>query len=171
MAQWRLGADWTLFLRYADVRTETAGSGRLESALDSALIALENARAASRFAQVLLRFQARGGSAVVPLGGRAGDGAGEITGVVFQDRNGNDRRDASEPGVADVTVVLDGRYVTRTDAQGRYSFAPVAAGRHSLLIQLESVPLPWTPTSQAAQAVWVDVRQTRRLDLGLQAIR
>lgn len=171
MAQWRLSADWTLFLRHANVLTETASAARLESALDSALIAIDGTRAASRFAQVLLRFQARGGSAVVPLGGRAGDGAGEIAGVVFQDRNGNDRRDASEAGVADVTLVLDGRYVTRTDAQGRYTFAPVAAGRHSLLIQLESVPLPWTPTVQAAQAVWVDVRQTRRLDLGLQAIR
>lgn len=171
VGQWRLSTDWSVFLRYADVRSQSAPAARLESALDSTLIALENTRSTTRFAQLLLRYQARAGTATVPLGGRAGDGAGEITGVVYQDRNGNDQRDPSEPGVAEVTVVLDGRYVTRTDMQGRYAFAPVAAGRHTLMMQLESVPLPWVPSIQTAQTVWVDVRQTRRLDLGLQAIR
>lgn len=42
------------------------------------------------------------------------------SGVVFDDLNKNNTRDAIEPGVPDVSV-SNGREVVRTDAQGRYS--------------------------------------------------
>ncbi len=41
------------------------------------------------------------------------------TGVVFNDRNRNGRRDAGEPGIADIRV-SNQRVVVLTDAQGRY---------------------------------------------------
>lgn len=44
-----------------------------------------------------------------------------VSGVVFDDRNGNGSRDAGEPGVAGVSV-SDGVEVHRTDAEGRYAF-------------------------------------------------
>jgi hypothetical protein len=43
----------------------------------------------------------------------------DISGVVFQDTNRNGRRDAREPGLADV-VLSDGIAVVHTDDQGRY---------------------------------------------------
>jgi len=48
-------------------------------------------------------------------------------GVVFEDLNGNGRRDSGEPGIANVRV-SDGVTVTATDAQGRWrlSIAPEA---------------------------------------------
>jgi 3',5'-cyclic AMP phosphodiesterase CpdA len=47
-------------------------------------------------------------------------------GVVFEDRDGNGRRGAAEPGVAGVSV-SDGRSVVVTDGEGRYAL-PVEAG-------------------------------------------
>ncbi|AOT02554.1 outer membrane protein assembly factor BamB family protein [Arthrobacter sp. U41] len=43
-----------------------------------------------------------------------------ISGQVFEDRNGNEARDAGEPALADVSV-SDGNSVAVTDADGRYS--------------------------------------------------
>jgi outer membrane protein assembly factor BamB len=43
-----------------------------------------------------------------------------VTGVVFDDRNGNGTRDEGEPGLRDVTV-SDGVTLTETDAEGSYS--------------------------------------------------
>ncbi len=48
------------------------------------------------------------------------------SGIVFEDRNGNRRRDPGEPGLAGVSV-SNGLDVVRTDADGRYSLA-VAEG-------------------------------------------
>lgn len=55
-----------------------------------------------------------------PVIGWAQDTATETaTGVVFEDRNANGKRDAREPGIADVSV-SNGRDVVRTGADGRY---------------------------------------------------
>jgi hypothetical protein len=59
-----------------------------------------------------------------------------IAGTVFEDRNGNGRADAGEPGVAGETIVLEMRkgdqYVvvgkTSTDATGAFAFAGMPAG-------------------------------------------
>jgi hypothetical protein len=59
-----------------------------------------------------------------------------IAGTVFEDRNGNGRPDAGEPGVAGETIVLEMRkgdqYVvvgkTSTDATGAFAFAGMPAG-------------------------------------------
>ena len=57
----------------------------------------------------------------------------------------NGRREASEGGVPGVTLILDRRFVTRTDAQGRYEFPAVAEGEHVIEVSSDNVPLPWTP--------------------------
>ena len=48
--------------------------------------------------------------------------AGCAGGTVFEDRNGNGRTDAGEPGLAGVAI-SDGRTVERTDRDGRYRMA------------------------------------------------
>jgi outer membrane protein assembly factor BamB len=45
--------------------------------------------------------------------------AAQVSGVVFEDKNGNGTQDSGEPGVAGVTV-SDGVALLETDAQGRY---------------------------------------------------
>ncbi|MDG0854058.1 SdrD B-like domain-containing protein [Roseateles puraquae] len=168
-AQWQLHPDWSLALRYA--RTGTISNAPtvtspLETALTPAATSTQQ-----HFAQVLLRFQAQAGLAVAPLGGRAGDGAGDIQGTVYLDADANGRQDAGEHGAADVVVVLDGRYLTRTDGAGQFSFGPVAAGRHTLQVQTETVPLPWAPPQPSLQTVWVPVRSVARVPLGLPPLR
>jgi hypothetical protein len=54
---------------------------------------------------------------LVLLGGRGE--AATARGVVYEDRNNNQQRDAGEPGLADVGV-SNGREVVTTDARGRY---------------------------------------------------
>ena len=57
-----------------------------------------------------------------------------VEGSVFQDDNGNGKRDAEEKALAGV-VVSDGLHVTRTDTQGHYVLADVdAADRHFVFV-------------------------------------
>jgi hypothetical protein len=168
-AQWQLHPDWSLALRYA--RTGTLSSApAVASALETALTPAATSTQ-QHFAQLLLRFQAQAGLALAPLGGRAGDGAGDIQGAIYLDADANGRRDAGEGGAADVVVVLDGRYLTRTDSAGQFSFGPVAAGHHTLQVQTETVPLPWAAPQPSLQTVWVPVRGVARVPLGLPPLR
>ncbi len=113
-----------------------------------------------------LRYrQARGGH-FVPLGGMPGAGSGRLTGVVYLDANENGRFDAGEAGAANVTVILDGRFSVRTDANGRFDFQAVAAGHHVLTVQTDNLPLPWTLTNSGRTEVEVGTRERTEVDIG-----
>jgi hypothetical protein len=66
--------------------------------------------------------------------------AADPSGYVYVDRNGNGRRDAGEPGIAGVLIVLTGRTSdgavvrreTHTDATGFYQFADLRPGLYNL---------------------------------------
>ncbi|MBY0297744.1 MAG: calcineurin-like phosphoesterase family protein [Methylobacterium sp.] len=66
-------------------------------------------------AALALLPQAAGGQ-----GGAPGMGAGQVTGIVYEDRGGLGRRGPGDPGIPDV-LVSNGRDVARTDADGRYA--------------------------------------------------
>ena len=55
---------------------------------------------------------------------------GSITGVVFDDRNGNFVHDTGEPPLVGAAVMLAGSGVTVTDAAGYYWFTGLAPGAH-----------------------------------------
>ena len=116
-----------------------------------------------------LRWQDSRGGHFVPLGGSLGAGSGRLTGVVYLDLNENGRYDAGEAGAANVTVILDGRFSTRTDANGRYDFPAVAAGRHVITVQPDNLPLPWTLLNQGRTEVEVTTRD--RVDVNIGAMR
>jgi hypothetical protein len=105
----------------------------------------------------------------MPLGGSLGAGSGRLTGVVYLDLNENGRYDAGEAGAANVTVILDGRFSTRTDANGRYDFPAVAAGHHVVTVQPDNLPLPWTLLNQGRTEVEVTTRD--RVDVNIGAMR
>ena len=85
-------------------------------------------------------------------------GYGEITCLVFYDRNGDGIRQAGEPAAKDVVVYLDKRYVATTDSDGRYRFEHIAAGKHDLSLALEDLPLPWGLLDDAPRQVTVGIR-------------
>jgi hypothetical protein len=111
-------------------------------------------------------YQAAGGAHFVPLGGAAGSGAGRLSGVVYLDANENGRFDAGESGVANVTVILDGRFSVRTDGNGRYDFPAVVAGHHVITVQQDNLPLPWTLNDSGRTEVDVKTRDRTELDIG-----
>lgn len=122
----------------------------------------------SRDLWLTLRYDFQGGTAAVPIGAgaRVGAGGGAIEGVVYLDENRNGRFDALEIRAANVTVMLDGRYVARTDAQGRFEFPFVASGMHAVMVVSDTLPLPWVQPSTQGLRVEVVPRETTRLDIG-----
>jgi len=116
-----------------------------------------------------LRFQDARGGHFVPLGGAPGSGSGRLTGVLYLDANENGRFDAGEAGAANVTVILDGRFSTRTDANGRFDFPAVAAGHHVVTVQTDNIPLPWTLVNGGRTEVEVTTRD--RVDVNIGAMR
>ena len=79
-----------------------------------------------------------------------------MTGIVFNDSNGNGSQDNGEPGIASVIVSLGGEgrstdavRTTVTDANGVYTFNNVPSGQYTLTFQLPAgatgaVPSPVT---------------------------
>ena len=65
----------------------------------------------------------------------------QVTGVVFDDRNGNGARDAGEPGVRGVTVT-DGLVSTETDRDGEYALDVDVARRTTDLVYITK-PAGW----------------------------
>ena len=73
-----------------------------------------------------------------------------ISGFVGNDLAGNKRRDANDPGIAGVVVILTGVDVhgkaitlqTKSDVNGNYSFGTVAPGNYSL--RLGQTPVGWS---------------------------
>jgi hypothetical protein len=116
---------------------------------------------------------ARSAGQPYPLFGRAADGkagTGGLSGLVFYDKNRDSIRQPSEEVAAGATVVLDGRYETRTDEQGRYSFAPVPSGAHEATLLTEELLLPWGLDDERPRPITVWFRQTAVLDFPLVVI-
>lgn len=114
-----------------------------------------------------LRYERNGGQPQGMLGGVAGGPAGSVAGSVFLDENGDGVRNASEQPAQNLTVVLDGRYAVRTDSLGNYAFPRVSAGRHSLSVVADNLPLPWAlRDGDAERRIEVDVRQAAVADFG-----
>lgn len=174
-ASLNLQRGWSLSLRYTESRGQEPLSNLLTSALSTALTNAVNANnpaaPASRSVQLLLSYQGRAGSTTRPLGGVPGGGAGSISGMVYFDADNNGRREALEAGVPGITVTLDKRYTTRTDAQGRYEFAYVAAGDHTLEMSADNVPLPWNPVVREGVKTTVLVRGASTQDFPVQRER
>ncbi|MES2944112.1 MAG: SdrD B-like domain-containing protein, partial [Pseudomonadota bacterium] len=149
---------WSLSLRYTESRGKEPLQPLVVSALTTALLPIVQNTPANRSIQLILSYSARAGMASAPLGGVPGTGAGGLSGTVFFDADANGRREASEGGVPNITVILDRRYVTRTDTQGKYSFPFVAAGEHRIDISSDNVPLPWSPVFRDPVKIEVLVR-------------
>ena len=114
---------------------------------------------------VSLRYQTDAGRARAPLGASPGSAAGKLQGSVYLDENKNNQRDASERGAANVTVLLDGRYATQTDAQGRFEFEWVAAGGHVLTVISDNLPLPWQLEKEGRSEIKIYTRESTTVNI------
>lgn len=156
---WRLMRDWHLDAQYSRYAGEIPIRSLDPLAPPSPALKLGNW---SLFA--VLRYEWQAGSTNAPLGGRPREGGGRIEGVVYLDTNQNGQRDVGEAGAVGVQVALDNRYVVRTDAHGRYEFALVAAGTHTVTVRNESLPLPWSVVGEGQMRVEVGLRDNLNVD-------
>ena len=171
-SQWRFTRGWSLVTalglsRASSVTTTTTTASPIPG-LPGSFTSTTYPGTSSRDLWVTLRYDFQAGSASVPIGagGRAGAGGGNIEGIVYLDDNHNGRADALETRAANVTVTLDGRYSTRTDAQGRFEFPFVAPGAHAVLVAADTLPLPWLMPRPEPLRVEVSPRETSRVEIG-----
>jgi hypothetical protein len=164
-----LGLSWYFARNWSLIANAVIGSGRFESGviLDPlAAPTLVTTRPNQRSIVIAVRYETRAGSLMAPLGGRVGGGGAPLAGVVFLDGNANGVFDANETGVANLTVILDGKFSARTDAQGRYEFPFVGAGEHVISLITDNLPLPWGVSNDGATKVNVSPRQPARVNIG-----
>ncbi len=160
---WRIAQRWSLVATYYDNHSETAP---FTSTL-TPLIPLEPLASIPRDRAFFLnvRYEDHAGTPVAPLGGPPGSGAGTLLGYVYYDANDNGRHDANEQGAANLTVVLDGRFATRTDKDGRFEFGLIAAGPHHVAVIPDNLALPYSISGDGRREVMVRTRETTNLDI------
>lgn len=169
--EWRFAPGWSLGAVFGVSRatgTNAASASSPIPSLPSAFASSPSAGTSSRDLWFTLRYDFQAGSVRSPIGAgaRVGAGGGDIEGIVFLDDNANARYEAIEARAPNVTVILDGRYTTRTDAQGRFVFPFVAAGAHVVTVASDTLPLPWAMPSTEAARVEVIPRETTRIEIG-----
>jgi hypothetical protein len=69
-----------------------------------------------------------------------------IYGVVFYDKNGNGQPDLQDTFLPRIKITLDGKASTISDAEGAYFFSNISPGKHTLAIDVNSIPLEYIPT-------------------------
>jgi len=162
-----MSLNWTITPSWSLAATYFQNQGRRPSPfnLDPLQVPTTDLDENDRSFFLTLRYEHHAGRAVGVIGGSAANGAGDVVGEIYLDANADGIRNADELPVADILVLLDGRYQARTDANGRFSFHRVAAGQHSLTTVSDNLPLPWQLPGDA-KTIEVKVRDTTRWSVG-----
>jgi len=167
---WQLSRSWQLLATYYDSEVGSWTPLTVVSPLTPPSTTVIPA-AQERGAFLTIRYQRAAGAHFAPLGGGPGAGSGTISGVVYLDSNLNGRLDAGEPGAANVTVVLDGRFSVRTDPNGRFEFPVVAAGHHVITVVSDNVPLPWFLVNDGRTELDLATRGHANVAIGAERLR
>ena len=157
-ASWSMLPHWTgtasIYRNAADIVRNDFLSGPVASA------------AGTDYFWLSVRYRQTAGQPFAQVGRRADGtaGSGILTGQVFFDENRDGIRQPSEEAAVGVTVLLDGRYETRTDPSGFYTFLPVPTGDHEVIVLVEELPLPWGLDDDTPRRARVSYRATARID-------
>lgn len=76
-----------------------------------------------------------------------------IYGVVFYDRNNNGQPDEGDEFIPKTKIILDGKATELSGYDGTYFFKNVSDGKHSLRIDVNSIPLEYLPTVKLVTAL------------------
>ena len=159
---WRITPRWSMVASYYDNRSESRPFATI-----APVVPIETVVAVPRDRAIFItvRYEDHAGTPVAPLGGAPGSGAGVIVGNIFYDANNDGRRAASETGAANVTVLLDGKFATRTNSDGRFEFPFVASGPHSLVVIPDNLALPYSIANEGRREVVVRTRETTTIEI------
>lgn len=92
---------------------------------------------------------------------------GKVQGRAFLDQNGNGEDDPGEPGIAGLTVQLDGDHSVTTDARGNFRFASIKPGEHNVALISEDLGVRLRASTAIEQRILVSARQTIQINYGL----
>ena len=163
---WRFAPQWSLQTTLFAVQGANNPQAFVQSPLTPIALPIVAINDSGVF--LSLRYDINAGRASAPLGGSPGSAAGRLAGSVYLDENQNGRRDASDRGAVNITVLLDGRYAAQTDAQGRFEFPYVRAGAHVITVSSDNLPLPWSIDKDGRTEVRVFTRDTTTVDIAAQ---
>jgi len=161
---WQLSRDWSFGMSFYENRGALVDVTGVQSPL--VIPETIRTRPSDRGIFFTLRYGSHAGTPSVPLGGMPGGGAGRLEGSVFLDANGNGLRDGNESGAANILVVLDGKFTTRTNAFGAFEYPNVASGPHVLTVLQDELPLSWTIDTERKITARVSTRETTHIDIG-----
>ncbi len=159
---WRISPRWSLLATYYDNRSAAPAFATI-----APIVPIETAPIVPRDRAIFVtvRYEDHAGTPVVPLGGAPGSGAGTLVGYIFYDANDDGRRSANEKGAANLTLVLDGRFSTRTDSEGKFEFPLVASGRHAITVIPDNLALPYSIADEGKRDVVIRTRETTTLEI------
>ena len=160
-ASWSFLSRWTGTASIYRNETDIVESVFVPTTLDGV--------AGTRTFWLSVRYRQATGQSYAMVGRRydGTSGSGSLNGQVFFDENRDGLRQPSEEAAAGVTVLLDGRYETRTDASGYYAFLPVPTGDHEVIVLVEELPLPWGLSDDTPRGVRVAYRATATVNFPL----
>lgn len=158
----RLNNHWSLIASYLESKNKVTNPFIIDPLIQTQPTTEVTSGSALFFT---LRYETRSGTATAPLGGATGSAAGSIAGYLFLDANDNNNPDADEEPAQNITVLLDGKFSTRTNALGRFEFPLVASGPHTIMIIADNLPLPWQVKDDGKTNIIVNTRETHYLNI------
>jgi len=167
---YQLSRAWQVLGTYYDSQTGSYTHVTVVSPLSPPVATLVPAQQ-ERGLFLTFRYKRASGLHFAPLGGGAGAGSGELSGMVYLDANYNGHYDAGEAGAPNVTVVLDGRFSVQTDATGRFDFPAVATGHHVISVVPDNLPLPWVLVGDGRAEVVITTRDRTDVNIAAQRMR
>lgn len=79
----------------------------------------------------------------------------EITGIIFNDLNGDGKYQSTDVGIGKVKVALENGKVSRSNVSGVYDFPNVVAGEHTITLDILSLPEGYLPLDVPKRTVTV----------------
>ena len=76
-----------------------------------------------------------------------------IYGVAYADENGDGKPDRGDRFFSNIVVRLDDGDITQTDGSGSYFFEDIKPGRHTIKIDVNSIPLEYSPTVRVVYTI------------------
>jgi hypothetical protein len=77
----------------------------------------------------------------------------EITGIIFEDVDGDGKYSVGDKGISNAVIIMDGSKKTATDPTGRYYFRNAPTGEHTLVLDLNTLPIYYLPETAIKKTV------------------
>ncbi|MFH1640802.1 MAG: SdrD B-like domain-containing protein, partial [Candidatus Omnitrophota bacterium] len=77
----------------------------------------------------------------------------EISGVVFEDIDGDGQFGRNDKGVKGIVLILDDKQKVMTDSAGRYAFSRASVGEHTVSLDLKSVATFYLPKTTLTKKI------------------